>query len=242
MDSRFLETNTRLGAYTALGGSLSFIIGAALWIVSGVDIDQALASSEMSSYLAAVAEVRYLLVANLSFWILGALLLGAAGTALANQCVRRPAVAEMGRLCYRTGVPLAIVAFVAWLVLVVQVAPENSSAAILLAESLGWFASRADWVATVLIIGVGPALFSLAGRGDWMPVWLARGGIATAVAGLLTTIAMFTDGLTTYGFLIVPVGLAWMIAAGLVLLRRTNLVAESEPAVGLARPSEKAMS
>jgi hypothetical protein len=229
MDAKYFETNTRLGAYTALGGSVSFIIGAALWIASGVDIDQALASGEMASYLVSAGEVTHLIVANLCFWILGALLLGAASTALANLCVRRQAIAQIALLCYRTGVPLVITAYVAWLALHIQIGPETSPAAVLLAETIGWFASRADWIATVLIIGIGPALFSLAARGDWMPTWLARGGIATAIAGLLTTIAMFTEALTTYGFLIVPVGLVWTIATGIVLLRRGSASAVDIP-------------
>ena len=39
---------------------------------------------------------------------------------------------------------------------------------------------------------------------------------------LLNLIAMLTggSGLLTYGFAIIPVGVGWMIAAGIVLLRR----------------------
>ncbi len=40
------------------------------------------------------------------------------------------------------------------------------------------------------------------------------------LAGLLTTLAQFTGGLTTYGFLIIPVGMGWMLGASVVLFRR----------------------
>ena len=220
IEAQYIETTIRWGAYTTLGGAISYIIGAALWIASGVDIDQALASDEMSSYLVAAGSVGPLIIANLTFWVLGALLLSASGTALVSLCLRRRAIAQLALPCYRTGISLAIVAYLAWLALQVQVVPDNSAGAVLLAETIGWFASRADWLATVLMIGVGPVLISLAGRGDWVPLWLARLSIATAVTALLTTIAMFTDALTSYGFLIIPVGLAWLIGAGIVLLRR----------------------
>lgn len=231
VEAQNIETMTRLGAYTCLAGSISFIIGAALWGASGADIDQSLASGEMGNYLVIAGDVRPLLVANLCFWIFGALLLGVAGTVLATLCVQRRPVAQIALLCYRTGVPLVISAYVAWLALVVQVAPDTSPAAILLAETIGWFASYADWLSTILIVGFGPALISLAGRGDWMPTWLARWGIATAVAGLLTTVAMFTNALTSYGFLIIPVGLGWMISAGIVLLRRIGVSRDSLNAI-----------
>ena len=223
MEAQNIEAQTRLGAYTALAGSACFIIGAAIWVASGADLDLALANGEVSNYLLTAGEVRPLLVANLSFWIVGALLLGAAATAMTNLCTRRRAIAQIALMCYRTGVPLVIVAYTAWLALVVQIAPETSPAAVLLAETLGWFAAYADWISTVLIIGFGPALISLAGRGDWVPLGLARWGIATTITGLLTIVAMFANGLTSYGFLIIPVGLIWMIWAGIILLRRSGV-------------------
>jgi hypothetical protein len=42
-----------------------------------------------------------------------------------------------------------------------------------------------------------------------VPAWLAYWAMAAAPAGMLTVVAMFTEGLSTYGFLIVPVGLSW---------------------------------
>ncbi len=215
-------TTIRIGAYTAINGAVTMIIGAALWGASGADLDRALASGELSNYLTAAGAARQLLVANLTLWIIGVFIIGVAGTAMANLCVRRPAIAQVAQFSFGTSVPLVIAAYVAWLAIVVQVAPVTSPAAVLVTKVFGWFASRADWVATILIIGIGPALISLAGRGDWVPTWLARWSIGTAIAGLLTAVAMLTggSGLSTYGFLIIPAGVGWMLAAGIVLLRR----------------------
>jgi hypothetical protein len=136
---------------------------------------------------------------------------------MANLCVEQRAMAQIAAFSYATGVSLAITAFVAWLALVVQVAPETD----LVTEVIDWFASRADWTATILIIGTGPVLLARAGRGEWVPTWLAHWSILAAITGLLTAVAMLTGGagLLSYGFLIVPVGIGWMIAAGVVLLR-----------------------
>lgn len=216
-----LIASKQLAAYTALAGAASFIIGAALWASSGTDLDMAVTNGEMASYLTAASAAKTVLIANLTFWILGGLLLGAAGTTLANLS-RRRVWAQAAMVCYRTAVPLVILAYVAMLAVVVQIAPDTSATAIFLAEVVGWIGSRADWIATVLIIGVGPLFLSLAGQGDWASPGLVRWGYLTGVCGLLTTVAMYANGLGTYGFVIIPVGLIWMIAAGVALLRSKN--------------------
>ncbi|MCZ7665977.1 MAG: hypothetical protein M5U34_01405 [Chloroflexi bacterium] len=120
--------------------------------------------------------MQSLLVANLTIWIVGTLIFGIAGTAMSGVCVQRQTVAQVARYCYWAGVPLVVAAYVAWLALVVQIAPDSSETAVLMAEVIGWFASRADWVATILILGTGPALISLAARGEWAPKWLVGWG------------------------------------------------------------------
>lgn len=225
MDAKNIKTTTHLGAYTAIGGSVCAITGAALGIASGADLDQTLAGGDMANYLAIAGENTLLLVANLTIWIVMVFLLGIAATAMTILSERRPIVSQVARYCYWAGAPLVIAAYVAWLAIVVQVAPDTSAASVKVAEVVGWFASRADWIATILIIGIGPTFISLAGRGDWVPTWLARWSYVTAFAGLLNAVAMLTggSGLTTYGFLIIPAGVGWMIAAGIVLFRRIGV-------------------
>lgn len=222
------KDTTRFGAYTTIIAAVLMIIGAILKVVSGADLDIALTTGSPSVYLTKLSDVQHILVMNLTFWVVGVFFLGIAGTTLANLCPQKQNLAQLIKLGYYTGVPLAIVSFIAWLSLVVQLSPDASSTEITLFETIGWFISRADWTATILVVGVGPTLISLAGKDDWVPTWLAWGGILTAIAALLTAIAMFTDALTSYGFAIVPIGLLWMIAAGIVLFRRLEEPAEKE--------------
>jgi hypothetical protein len=221
MDETSTHATRRLGAYTAIAGSLCAITGAALFVASGADIDRALAIDDVAAYLTVAGGRTGLLVANLTIWMAMAFLFGIAATAMSALCRQHRLLASVAMYCYWTGVPLVLAAFTAWLAVVVRVAPDTSSAAILVTETVGWFASRADWIATILIVGIGPTLLAAAGRDDWVPKWLARWSVLTAIAAVLCAIAMFTGGagLSTYGFLIVPVGVGWMIAAGVVLAR-----------------------
>ncbi len=226
MDAAYNKSAKRLGAYSVILGALFMITGAVLKVVSGADLDLALTTGSPADYLAQLTEVRHLLVMNLSFWIVGVFFLGIGGTIMAELCDRKQTMGSIVKLCYFTGVPLAIVSFIAWLALVVQLSPEASRAELNLFEVVGWFISRADWTATILVVGAGPALISYAGRKEWVPAWLARFGILPALAGVLTAIAMFTNALTSYGYLIVPVGILWMIAAGIVLFRLSSAAGE----------------
>ncbi|MDX1642550.1 MAG: hypothetical protein R3220_12680 [Balneolaceae bacterium] len=217
MDDSTKKTTIRLGSYSALVAALFMIAGAVLKVTSGADLDVALTNGSPAEYLAKLSDVRYMLVMNLSFWIVGVFFLGVAGSAMAKLCEQSPVTAGIIKLGYFTGVPLAIVSFIAWLTLVVQLNPNASQTEIKIFEVIGWFVSRADWTATILVVGVGPAMISYSGRGDWVPGWLSVFGIFPAIASILTAIAMFTNALTTYGFAIVPIGLLWMIAAGMAL-------------------------
>jgi len=232
MDAKNTAVATRLGAYTAIGGSACAITGATLGILSGTDIDLSLVSNDMATYLTLAGENTRLLVANLTIWIVMVLLLSIAATAMTSLCKRRPLMAQLARFCYWVGAPLVIGAYVAWLAVVLQVAPDTSPAAVVVAKAMGWFASRADWIATILIIGIGPTFIAMAGRNEWVPRWLFIWSIVTAVAGLLNAVAMLTggSGLGSYGFAIIPVGVGWMIAAGVVLFRRIDTTQEGEDA------------
>ncbi len=203
---------------TAIAGAVLMLIGAALWAASGADLDAALADGAIPRYLTDAAANSELLVANLSFWIAGVLMLSIGGLMLLSLGVPNSNAAIAARAVYTTGAPLAIASFVAWLALI-RLAGSGGAEVEALADTLGFFASRADWIATVLLVSVGPALIVASGRDSWVPGWLAAWGALALFAGLLSTVAMFAGGLTTYGFLVVPVGLGWTIAAGVVALR-----------------------
>lgn len=211
---------SRMGGWAALGGAITMLIGAALYFSSGADLWAALESGDMAGYLTAVGGVKGQLVANVSFWTAGVLILGVAVNALADLNKQRQAMAQVARVCAGTGVPLAIVSFVAMLSLVVQIAPDGSDTSVAIANVVGWMGARADDLATALIIGLAPLFLALAGRGEWLPKWLARWGYVAGAVGVFSLVVLFIPGMGQLGFLIVPVGMGWMIAVGVTMLRR----------------------
>lgn len=220
MEKQHEKTAVRIGAYTTLIGSLCMLGGAAIWGISGADIDQAIYDKDLAGYLAAALAGQRLLIANLSIWIIGVILLGAGAAMMAFISDQRSPLATLARYNYWLAVPLVVASYMAWLAVVVQLAPSDSPAAAAIAEAMGWFAVRADWVGTALVLGSGPALLAAAGRSNWAPNWLRIWSYVALLTCFLTTLAQFTGGLTTYGFLIIPVGMGWMLAASVVLFRR----------------------
>lgn len=205
----------------AIVSSLTMFSGAMLLLASGLDLDAALATGTMADYLAAVPEARGLAVANLVVWIIGVMLWGIAGDALSRLPATNSTATLLARSCYRFGIPLVVAAYTAWLVVVVVLGGDTSESTITMGTALGWFASRADWIATILVVGLGPLFLSLGGRGTWAPRWLLVWGGIAAFCGALNAVAMLTGGagLTSYGFVIIPVGLGWQIAAGVRAIR-----------------------
>lgn len=218
-----ITTTVRLGAYTSLAGAITMLVGAALWATSGTDLWHALDNDDMVGYLRATAEVKQLLVANLSFWILGVLLLGTAGTALVRLCRQRPATAQFAQVCFGTAVPLAVISFIAMLSLVIQIGPDASATSVQTAKVVGWIGARADDLATALIVGLGPFFIALSGREEWMPKWLVRWGYLAGAAGLISLLVLYTSTMAAYGFVIIPIGIGWMLAVGIVLFRRSRV-------------------
>lgn len=222
------KTFRQTGLYF-LFGALIMLTGAIFYQLSGVDLDAALLNNEIEGYLSSMPDARTMIILNLTLWIIGAFLMGTAGYILSDLTTISPVASRVAKFCFITAVPLAIASFVCIFAVVMKIAPENSEQHVLLAEALGWLGSRADWIATTLIVGFGPYMLCRAGKGNWAPNWLYIWSMLCAVAAILTIIAIFAGGLTTYGFIIVPIGLGWMIATGITLLRKTGATEPVEP-------------
>ena len=108
------------------------------------------------------------------------------------------------------------------LAVVVLLSGESSATAVSMAEVVGWMGARADDLATALIIGIGPLLISLAGRDEWVPTWLLRWGFLAGAVGIFSIFVLYLPGMSKFGFIILPIGMGWMIAAGVVLLRQNR--------------------
>lgn len=176
MDSKFAVDTLKISAYTSFSGAVIMVIGAILWGTSGTDLWVTLDTGDMAGYLVAAGAVKGQLVANLTFWIAGVLVLGVAGAAMSHLCVQRRALGQIALMCIRTGVPLVIVSYIAMLSLVVQIAPDTSATSVAIANVVGWIGARADDLATALILGAMPFFLALAGRDEWMPTWLVWWG------------------------------------------------------------------
>ena len=172
------QSNLRQAGYLFGLGAISMLIGAIIKRVVGADLDGALAGADIGQYLAAASGLEAGLFINLSFWILGAFLIGSGGYLISRH--RPDTVSGVAAASYLIGSVLAISSFVTWIA-VVRLA--ETTQAFDLADALGFIASRSDWIATVLIVGLGPLLVSIAGRDTWVPRWLFVLGAVTAFAG-----------------------------------------------------------
>lgn len=222
LDGMAFQPTAKLGGYATLTGTVLMLIGAALWGTSGTDLWAALDTGDVAGYLAAAEGVNGQLVANLSIWILGTFIIGIAGTMLAALSTRRRTLAQIALVCYRTAVPLVIVSYIAMLAVVVQLGGATSATAVSLAEVVGWIGVRADDLATALILGPAPLFIALAGHGQWVPTWLLRWSYLCGAASLFSLVVLYLPGMGSLGFIILPIGMGWMLAAGVVLLRRAN--------------------
>ncbi len=202
----------------SIAGAVSMLIGAACWGASGTDLWQALASNQIEDYLSQLPSVRQLLIINSSFWILGVLLMATAGSLMAGFCTSNPGLAQMAKVFSRTGASIAIVAFIIMLSLAIVIPPVD------IATLIGWIGTRLDDIATILIIGFSPLCLVIAGKGEWVPGWLTKWGYLAGITGVLGIISMLTNNVAL-GFIIIPLGIGWMLAAGIMLLKKSKTVA-----------------
>lgn len=217
MENQNLKAAAKIAAITVLIGSVCMISGAILMGISGADLDVAINQNELANYLKTASENQTLLIANLTLWICGVILIGLAGTLMACLSDAKRIISKIVTYNYSIAIPIVVVAYSAWLAIVVRLSAHNPQDSAVFAEVLGWFASRADWIATILVLGTGPFLITLSGSETWVPKWLRIWSYLCLFAGLLNLIGMFAGGLTTYGFLIIPVGMGWMVASFFVL-------------------------
>lgn len=196
----------------SIAGAVSMLIGAAFWGASGTDLWQALADNQMESYLSKLPDARQLLVVNTFFWVLGVLLMATAATLMAGLCSLNTGLAQLAKVFARTGASVAIVSFI--IMLSLAIITPSADVAVL----IGWIGARLDDIATMLIIGFCPLCLSIAGKADWVPGWLKGWGYLAGITGLLGIISLLT-GIVALGFIIIPFGIGWMIAAGIVLLK-----------------------
>jgi len=211
----------RAAGITAIVAAVTMLIGTAFWIAAGADLGAALEGDTIGEYLTDIAANSTLVTANLGFWILGVILLGLGGIMLSTLGDQDSPATAVARFAFTAGPAASIVFFSVWLGMVLGLAPAfvagDQVEAVALA--LGHAIIFADEVATTLILSLGGAALAVAGRHTWVPRWLFRWAMLSAVLGVLAIVALIVDALATLAIAIVPVGLGFMIAAGITALR-----------------------
>lgn len=209
------------GAAVGLGlviAPLSMLIGAAFWASTGVDLDAAAETRTVVEALPAVAANSTTLTVTFGAWLIGMFVYAATAAVLARRSDSHAATVAAGVI--GLGAALAASAFVAFLT-VVHVLAKAQLVDPVLANSLGLYASYADWIGTIAVAGIGPVLIALSGRGDWAPRWMTGLAVVVIAATVATVVSLISGtGLTTYGFAIVPTGMALTLSVGIVLWRR----------------------
>ena len=216
------DSRTRMAGLTAIAGAITMLVGTALWAVSGANLDGALEDNTMGAYLAEAAAEGATLTANLGFWIVGVLLLGLGGILLSRLGDSDSAATAVARFAFTVGPAAGIVFFSVWLGIVLGLAPAHVAGEQVEATALalGHAASVADWVATIVILSLGGVAVAVAGRDTWVPRWLFRWAMLLAASGGLAALGLIIDARTTLAMPIVPIGIGFMIASGVVAIRR----------------------
>ena len=202
---------------TSIVGALCMILGAVCWGASGTDLWQALADEQIGQYLLQLPKAKSLLVLNTSFWIIGVLLLATALSLMADFTNSNYGLAPLVKVLSQSGASIAIVSFIMMLSLAI-VNPTVDSATL-----VGWIGARVDDIATMCIVGFCPLVLAIDGKNDWLPGWLSVWGYLSGISGLLGVISLFT-GIVALGFIIIPVGIGWMIASGIVLVKKAKMI------------------
>jgi hypothetical protein len=210
----------RTAGITCIAGATTMLVGTALWVVSGTDLDAALEAGRIGTYLTDAAANKTILTANLGFWILGVILLGIGGNMLSTLGRADSLATVIARFAFTAGPAAAIVFFSIWLGIVLGLAPAHAAGEEVQATALalGYGVSIADWIATVVIVSLGPLAVAVAGRGTWVPQWLFRWSQLAGALGVVAMVGLIT-GAVAMAFPVIPVGIGFMIASGVSLLR-----------------------
>jgi hypothetical protein len=204
-----------------IAGAIVMFAGAAFWGASGADIWEALKSDNMEAYISQLSRAETFLAINTCLWILGALVLGAAISLISAIEGNAAIPSSLARTAVTAAVPLAILSFITMASLPFTLSAEVSSHSVQLVKTIGWIGTKADGLATFLLIAVCPTCLSLAGKTTWAPRWLTRWGYVAAFAGALLLIAEIAPSLQDLMYPVIPIGLGWIIAAGIVLVRKS---------------------
>jgi hypothetical protein len=216
-------THYEAAGWTTIIGVIIMLAGTGFWAAAGADIDVAAESNAIGEYLTDVAANGTLLTINLGIWIVGVVVISLGGIMLTRLGDQDSLGTDVARFAFTVAPAAAMVVYTTWLGIVLGLAPayvagasvEGAAAALVHATSLG------DWVMTIPVLSLGTAAIALAGRHSWVPRWLFRWGMLTTVTGVLTAAGLIFNTRTALVMPILPVGMGFLVAAGVVAIRRS---------------------
>lgn len=214
-------TLTRQTGLTAILGSLIMIAGAACYFNSGADLWVMLSEDDMAGYNQIISQKTKLMVMNQTLWIIGALLMGLALRGYSKHynenSLKNFAISYFGII----GASIAVVAFFLMMTNTVQLSTESNPVRVEIARVFGYSGARLDDLATSMLVGFAPCFVALCGRSKGLPSWSVYWGFLCGILGVLSLAFQFSKSLEAFAFMIVPVGILWMLTTGIYHFRKS---------------------
>jgi hypothetical protein len=222
------NTQHRIAGSILIVGTLMMATGAAIGASFGTFVDTDLEQGTFADYLANAAANTTAAKANLWLWILGVLAIGIGGVMLTKLGDEASLASRVARFSF-TAAPAAAMVFypmllgVAVVLAPLHVAGQSVEAT---ATALAYIGTTADWIATVVLLGLGVATLAYAGRDTWVPRWLLWWGFLAGAVGIVSLIGNVAGSRESISVLILPVSMPWLIAAGIMAIKYRNVTGE----------------
>lgn len=214
----------KTAAWAAIFGVALILAGVVSGAIAGAELDKGLVEDSFGEYLTNVAANIGWAQTHVWFILFGATLLSLGGLLLSRLGDQDSPAAAIAPFFFTAGAAATIVFFPITLGVIVELAPRHVAGDNVetVARALALAATTADWLATVLIVSFGAVAVAVAGKTSWVPRWLYRWALVAGVAGVISIIGTVTGAFDTVSIIVLPPGVSWMVAAGIVALKKSN--------------------
>jgi MFS family permease len=221
MTSQAPHAQHRVAGWLTLVATITMATGAVVGAVFGTFVDEALEQGTFAEYLTNAAANNSAARANLWLWIIGVIGIGIGGVLLSQLGSQDSLATRVARFTFVATPAAAIVFYSMLLGVVVELAPRHveGESVEATARAIAYIGTTADWIATALMLGLGIATLAYAGKDTWVPRWLYSWALATAGVGVVSMIGTITGARSTVSFVILPVAMTWLLAAGITAVR-----------------------
>jgi len=228
MATTYTQNQSRIAGWVFLAGTITMAAGAAIGASFGTFFDESLEAGTFGEFLTNAVTNSGAAKANMWLSIFGVLGIGLGGVLLSRLGDRNSLATKTARFSFTVGAGAGIVLFPVLLGVIEELAPRYVAGEEVetTARAIAYIGTTADWIATVVILGLGVATLAYAGRNTWVPRWLYRWSLLAAFAGVVSMIGTITNARSTISMIILPVAMTWMIAAGIVAIRYQGNVVE----------------